>query len=110
MERKGRIQHFHGGQRSPKRWCEIATEKVAVRIAKSNGAVWFSTNATVACGKKRRSQGFRKAGCNWTFFEWEKSEHLKAKGLLAAVFSNDGCDSKSKIYFPWRKKDEECRL
>ena len=66
---------------------EIATEKVTVRIAKNNGAVCFyNEKKQLLLTEKAEEPRFQEGGCNWTFFEWEKSEHLKAKGLLAADF------------------------
>lgn len=66
---------------------EIATEKVTVRIAKNNGAVCFyNEKKQLLLAEKAEEPRFQEGGCNWTFFEWEKSEHLKAKGLLAADF------------------------
>lgn len=66
---------------------EIATEKVTVRIAKNNGAVCFyNEKKQLLLAEKAEKPRFQEGRRNWTFFDWEKSEHLKAKGLLAADF------------------------
>lgn len=66
---------------------EIATEKVTVRIAKNNGAVCFyNEKKQLLLAEKAEEPRLQEGACNWTFFDWEKFEHLKAKGLLATDF------------------------
>ena len=78
---------FTWSAKESKMLVEIATEKVTVRIAKNNGAVCFyNEKKQLLLTEKAEEPRFQEGGCNWTFFEWEKSEHLKAKGLLAADF------------------------
>ena len=78
---------FSWSAKESKTLVEIATEKVTVRIAKNNGAVCFyNEKKQLLLAEKAEEPRFQEGGCNWTFFEWEKSEHLKAKGLLAADF------------------------
>ena len=78
---------FTWSAKESKMLVEIATEKVTVRIAKNNGAVCFyNEKKQLLLAEKAEEPRFQEGGCNWTFFEWEKSEHLKAKGLLAADF------------------------
>lgn len=78
---------FTWSAKESKMLVEIATEKVTVRIAKNNGAVCFyNEKKQLLLTEKAEEPRFQEGGCNWTFFEWEKSEHLKAKGLLATDF------------------------
>jgi len=78
---------FSWNAKESKTLVEIATEKVTVRIAKNNGAVCFyNEKKQLLLAEKAEEPRFQEGRCNWTFFDWEKSEHLKAKGLLAADF------------------------
>ena len=78
---------FTWSAKESKMLVEIATEKVTVHIAKNNGAVCFyNEKKQLLLTEKAEEPRFQEGGCNWTFFDWEKSEHLKAKGLLAADF------------------------
>ena len=78
---------FPWSARESKTVVEIATEKVTVRIAKNNGAVCFyNEKKQLLLAEKAEEPRLQEETCNWTFFDWEKSEHLKAKGLLATDF------------------------
>ena len=78
---------FSWSARESKTIVEIATEKVTVRIEKKNGALCFyNEKKQLLLAEKAEEPRFCKNQCNWIFFDLEKPEHLKAKGLLATDF------------------------
>ena len=78
---------FSWSARESKTIVEIATEKVTVRIEKKNGALCFyNEKKQLLLAEKAEEPRFCENQCNWTFFDLEKPEHLKAKGLLATDF------------------------
>ena len=78
---------FSWSARESKTIVEIATEKVTVRIEKKNGALCFyNEKKQLLLAEKAEEPRFCENQCNWIFFDLEKPEHLKAKGLLATDF------------------------
>lgn len=87
MERKGGYSIYMECKRIQNAGRNCNGKSYPVRIAKNNGAVCFyNEKKQLLLTEKAEEPRFQEGGCNWTFFEWEKSEHLKAKGLLAADF------------------------
>lgn len=78
---------FSWSARESKTIVEIATEKVTVHIEKKNGALCFyNEKKQLLLAEKAEEPRFCENQCNWIFFDLEKPEHLKAKGLLATDF------------------------
>ncbi|MDD6743413.1 MAG: DUF4968 domain-containing protein [Roseburia porci] len=63
---------------------EVATDQVVIRIDKKSGALQFGNKE----GKMLLAENAQEPrrindGQTWTFFDWEKSERIKSKGILA---------------------------
>lgn len=64
-------------------YVDVITEKLVVRVEKKNGAVGFyQPNGKLLLQEKKTEPRQLQENCNWTYFEWEKSEKFKAKGML----------------------------
>lgn len=67
---------------------EIYTEKMIVRVEKKNGAVRFlKKDKTFVLSEKLSEPRQMGVHENWIYFDWEKNEKLKSKGILKDDFS-----------------------
>ena len=63
---------------------EIATEKLILRIEKKDGAIrFYDADRKLLVSENPTEPRIVNSGECWTFFDWEKSEKLKSKGVLA---------------------------
>ncbi len=68
---------------------EIATEKVVLRIEKANGAVKYMTpeRKILVCENEKEPR-ILSDGESYVFFDWERSEKIKSKGILHTDLSD----------------------
>ena len=63
---------------------EIQTEKLILRIEKKNGAIqYFDADRNLLVSENATEPRLLNNGECYTFFDWDKSEKLKSKGILA---------------------------
>lgn len=63
---------------------EIQTEKLILRIEKKNGAIqYFDADRKLLVSENATEPRLLNNGECYTFFDWDKSEKLKSKGILA---------------------------
>lgn len=63
---------------------EIQTEKLILRIEKKNGAIqYFDADKNLLVSENATEPRLLNNGECYTFFDWDKSEKLKSKGILA---------------------------
>lgn len=62
---------------------EISTKKLTIRIEKKDGAIRFlSADKKVLLSEKTNEPRLMEGDGTWSFFEFDKKEKLKAKGIL----------------------------
>lgn len=69
--------------RENKDMVEITTESLKAVIEKKNGAVqFFSIDGKLLLSEKKTEPRQIEDNQNWTYFDWDKREKLKARGIL----------------------------
>ncbi|MCI5612810.1 MAG: DUF4968 domain-containing protein [Agathobacter sp.] len=62
---------------------DLVTEKMIVRVEKKNGAVRFlKPDKTIVLSEKLSEPRQMEANENWVYFDWDKKEKIKSKGIL----------------------------
>ena len=62
---------------------EVATASLRVVVEKKTGAVQFLTlDGKLLLSEKKTEPRYAEENQNWTYFDWEKSEKLKCRGIL----------------------------
>lgn len=70
--------------RASKSLIEIATETLTVQVKKADGALRFLTaDKTLLLSENAKEPRIVNGDQTWTFFDWEKNDRIKAKGILA---------------------------
>lgn len=68
---------------------EISTGKLILRIDKKDGAIrYYDADRNLLVSENPAEPRIINNGECWTFFDWEKSEKLKSKGVLATDLMN----------------------
>ena len=94
---KGQLTKIHGNYWTPKseqeiKWTaresksavEVATEKLVIKIEKADGALRFMTpDKKLLLSENPKEPRLVENGEAWCFFDFEKKEKLKSKGILA---------------------------
>ncbi len=94
---KGQMTKIHDNYWTPKivseiKWTakesksaiEITTDKLVVRIEKADGAIQFlKSDKTLLLTENKREPRLVENGESWSFFDFEKKEKIKSKGILA---------------------------
>ena len=94
--RKGQLAGFEAGYfdrkvmdgtnfkiRENKDMVEITTASLKVVVEKKTGAVeFFSSDVNLLLAEKKTEPRQMDDNQNWTYFDWEKSEKLKSRGIL----------------------------
>ena len=94
--RKGQLACFEAGYfdrkvmdgtnfkiRENKDMVEITTASLKVVVEKKTGAVeFFSSDGNLLLAEKKTEPRQMDDNQNWTYFDWEKSEKLKSRGIL----------------------------
>ena len=81
--------HFKWSAKESRSLIEIATEKVVLRIEKANGAVKYMTpeRKILVCENEKEPR-ILSDGESYVFFDWERSEKIKSKGILHTDLSD----------------------
>lgn len=94
---KGQMTKIHDNYWTPKtvseiKWTakesksaiEITTDRLLLRIEKSDGAIqFFKSDKTLLLTENKREPRLVENGESWSFFDFEKKEKIKSKGILA---------------------------
>ena len=66
---------------------DLVTDKLIVRVEKRNGAVRFlKPDKTIVLSEKLSEPRQMEKNENWVYFDWDKKEKLKSKGMLKDDF------------------------
>lgn len=78
---------FSWSARESKSVVEIATGEITVRVDKRSGAVsfWNGENQLLLAENAAEPRVIGEEG-SWVFFDWDKKERIKAKGMLDTNF------------------------
>lgn len=81
--------HFKWSAKESRSLIEIATEKVVLRIEKANGAIKYMTpeRKILVCENEKEPR-ILSDGESYVFFDWERSEKIKSKGILHTDLSD----------------------
>ena len=94
---KGQLTKIHDNYWTPKteaeiKWTakesksaiEIRTDKLLLRIEKADGAIRFlNADRTLLLSENKKEPRLVENGESWSFFDFEKKEKIKSKGILA---------------------------
>lgn len=94
---KGQLTKIHDNYWTPKteaeiKWTakesksaiEIRTDKLLLRIEKADGAIRFlNADGTLLLSENKKEPRLVENGESWSFFDFEKKEKIKSKGILA---------------------------
>mgnify|MGYP000926372246 FL=1 len=99
---------FSWSARESKSVVEIAAGEITVRVDKRSGAVsfWNRENQLLLAENAAEPRVIGEEG-SWVFFDWDKKERIKAKGMLDTDFLDVTLNAR---YISFGGKSIECRL